>query len=465
MEAVTTAWSSPRLGRAGAALLAKYAALVTVPFVRVSSVLGFALLIAMVIQVSSGILLALYYVPDPSYVMTFREEYFSEVWWFAYVHKAHVVGVDLIFVFSYAHLLKKLALRNYVDADADGWVTGTYAFLVYHIVVFLGITLSTNHLGDVTITIAANVFWSLFARWHKSYCIVFGNKHLNVDQLTRFMIAHYVAAWYYTYLLQTHLMFIHEAWDSESSVSAPQDTAAPKQSWLWDALGREGGSMALLYLSTLATFVIVAHPEVRVVNFGFFEQWSETEVEDINFFAVAPHWYFRAHMGLLTVCAQHYEGLFWLVAFYALLAFQPLLYRLFNASGLARAKSDAAPLPTSPVQSAFFLGFVAALTYAGGTLPCGRFYYEEVEGFFGNVFVRASYQYIYAYLGVILHASDIAERRVVSMPAALLAAANSSQAPTSGLTPYQEKLAALNAQSPAFFRFRLTPRNSAVTCA
>lgn len=49
---------------------------------------------------------------------------------------------------------------------------------------------------------------------------------------------------------------------------------------------------------------------MKILNFSFFEQWSEAEFEDMNFFIVGPHWYFRPHMGLLTICAKHYEGLF-----------------------------------------------------------------------------------------------------------------------------------------------------------
>jgi len=74
------------------------------------------------------------------------------------VHSAHVVGVDSIFTLSYLHIFKKVYIKNFVGADLDGWVTGTYAFLVYHAVVFLGITLSSNHLGDLTLTIGANIF-------------------------------------------------------------------------------------------------------------------------------------------------------------------------------------------------------------------------------------------------------------------------------------------------------------------
>jgi len=123
-------------------------------------------------------------------------------------------------------------------------------------VVFLGITLSTNHLGDVTITIAANIYWSLLLRWHKTYAPFFTNKHLNVDQLIRFMVAHYVIAYYYTYLVQLHLMYIHEMWDADANQSAHQDTTSPKYTWLWDALKKEVMTMFALYLVLACWFAL-----------------------------------------------------------------------------------------------------------------------------------------------------------------------------------------------------------------
>jgi len=50
------------------------------------------------------------------------------------------------------------------------------------------------------------------------------------------------------------------------------------------------------------------------------------------------------------------------------------------------------------------------MLYVGGTLPCGRFYYENVDGFFGNSFLRLSYEYVYLYLGLLAHVSDRLER-------------------------------------------------------
>lgn len=128
------------------------------PYFRPTSVFGFALLLGIYSQMYSGFLLALYYLPDPTFVIPVREDLFTEVWWYAYVYGLHTTGVDALFVLSYLHILKKLYLKNFTEGDVDGWFTGAYAFLVYHLVVFLGITLSTNHLGDVTVMIAANIY-------------------------------------------------------------------------------------------------------------------------------------------------------------------------------------------------------------------------------------------------------------------------------------------------------------------
>jgi len=158
IEIVGLEWSLTRIARSTLPILLKYTSLITVPYFRFTSVFGFSLMVAMAVQMWSGFLLALYYLPDPSFVASLRMECVNEVWWYFYVYKAHVIGVDLIFTLSYLHILKKLYLKNYTEGDTDGWFTGAYAFLIYHVVVFLGITLSTNHLGDVTVTIAANIY-------------------------------------------------------------------------------------------------------------------------------------------------------------------------------------------------------------------------------------------------------------------------------------------------------------------
>jgi hypothetical protein len=61
--------------------------------------------------------------------------------------------------------------------------------------------------------------------------------------------------------------------------------------------------------------------------------------------------------------------------------------------------------------------FFASLLYVGATLPCGRFYYEGVEGFFGNSVLRASYQFLYIYMALFIPLSDSFERWFLALVA------------------------------------------------
>jgi hypothetical protein len=111
------------------------------------------------------------------------------------------------------------------------------------------------------------------------------------------------------------------------------------------------------------------------------------------------------------VCAHHYEGLAWFVAFYVLLCYTPHLYRFWNKNPRpSSAKADTVPTRHSVLQEVMYVGLFSSMLYVGGTLPCGRFYYENIEGFFGNSFLRLSYEYIYIYLGFLAHTVDAFER-------------------------------------------------------
>jgi quinol-cytochrome oxidoreductase complex cytochrome b subunit len=80
-------------------------------------------------QLLSGFFLAWYYIPEPGLVIELREEMFEETRFGSEVFAMHVRGVDVIFVFSYFHILKKIHLKNFITSDGDGWLLGGYAFV------------------------------------------------------------------------------------------------------------------------------------------------------------------------------------------------------------------------------------------------------------------------------------------------------------------------------------------------
>jgi hypothetical protein len=90
------------------------------PFSSARSVMGIALFLTLILQLASGLFLASYYVPEPGLVIEFREEMFSDVWFSREVFYSHVWGVDVLFVLSYLHILKKVFDKNYILCEAEG---------------------------------------------------------------------------------------------------------------------------------------------------------------------------------------------------------------------------------------------------------------------------------------------------------------------------------------------------------
>lgn len=103
------------------------------------------------------------------------------------------------------------------------------------------------------------------------------------------MIAHYLVAWYYLYLIQLHLLFVHDGWEAKSQRAVIQETTSPKSSWGWDALKKEFAIMATLYFFIIDTSIHWTFFQKLPTSYSNFEEFGEGEVEDINFYIVAPH--------------------------------------------------------------------------------------------------------------------------------------------------------------------------------
>lgn len=379
-----------------------------IPFSSVTSILGFMLLLSILFQLLSGFFLGWYYMPEPGLVVELREEMFNDTRFGAEVFYMHVRGVDTLMLLSYMHILKKIFLKNYVVSESDGWLLGGYAFLWFHAIIFLGISLSATHLSDITLTVFANVFWSLLNNIHKTYYIIFTNKHLNVDQLTRFMMLHYFTPWYYLYLIQMHVWFCHESWDSDSGEATYEDKTGTYLSWFYDAMLKEfqDGWYWVLYIFV---YFSLHHFNGGTVNYFFFERWNIAELDEIRYYGVAPHWYFRPLMGMLIVCPTHYEGVFWLMFYLALIAALPLFYNFYNSFN---KHVPAIPMQNSLLQTTAFILFMMSMYCCASILPCGRYYYEPEGGYVGNPWIKFSFQYIYLYLAWLVHHLDVLDHHI-----------------------------------------------------
>jgi hypothetical protein len=384
--------------------LVRYFSIMTVSFHDLNSLFGFFIFLTIASQLVSGTMLAFSLIPEPMIIPIVRDEedledlYSDDFFWL------HERGVDLIFIFSYLHLFRKLYLNVFEYEHEAAWKSGVFSFLVFQVVVFCGLVLCCTHLSEITLTIAANILHTFFFFYGKFYWWVFTDKSLNSDTIIRLAYAHYLSAFYLFYIALLHGIDIHYDWKNETSY----DGLEAEMIWFDEALSSElSNTLDVLVLVSICCWFLYAEPEA--LTYEIF-MWGDVGLSpDVRFYGVAPHWYFRPFMAWLIVCPHHKTGIFGLLLFFFLLFHQPTLHGTNEQNNYL--KRSVVFLKRKLKKSSIYVGsyinlemnlyhqttyamFVMCALYASSFLPYGRFY----NRLGGNVGMLGAYMFVFLYL-------------------------------------------------------------------
>lgn len=137
----------------------------------------------------------------------------------------HSRGVDVIFIFLFLHLLRKLILKNNLLSQISAWKSGSLLFLLIHGIIFFGLVLCCTHLSDITLKIAANIVQTLTFKYGQFGYWLFTDRNLNTDTLIRLMYLHYTLPFILIVFMLIHLLDMHYGWkDSLWNTSLPVST-------------------------------------------------------------------------------------------------------------------------------------------------------------------------------------------------------------------------------------------------
>ena len=298
-----------------------YFTILSVGFHEINSLWGFFTLITVFSQLVSGIMLAFSLIPDSMLIPMSRDEEDCEDLVIDDFFWLHERGVDLIFVFAYLHLFRKIYLNAIEYEHEVTWKSGVFTFLIFQVVVFFGLVLCCSHLSEITLTIAANIMHTFFLFFGKVYWWLFTDKQLNCDTLLRLAYGHYLAAFFMAYLGLLHGIDMHYDWKNEATF----DGLNNEMVWWDEALSNELNS-TILVLVIISIICVYLYPYPEALSYEIF-MWGDVGfINDIRFYGVAPHWYFRPLMAWLLVCPFHKLGIAGLVFFFVVLFFQPNIH-------------------------------------------------------------------------------------------------------------------------------------------
>lgn len=359
-----------------------------VKFHKSTSILGIFLLFAIILQCLSGIMLSFSLVSEPMLIPSSRSDedmydlYVEDFFWM------HERGVDLIFMLTFFHFLRKLYLMSFSKDQESAWKSGSFLFLIIHGTIFFGLVLCCTHLSDITLTIAANIMQTFTLKTGKVYWILFTDQTLNVDTVLRAMYIHYILGIFLIYGGYLHAMEMHYDHKDFTTFDGVEITL----NWFDLVLKNELLSF-LEFLLAIMIFGFLLYSEYEPLNFELF-MWGDVGfITDVRFFGVAPHWYFRAYMAWLLLCPQHYLGVFGLILLMVGIYFQPNLKADFlilkKKNKIITFNYDSSLLHFMLVMTFFLCVF-----YADSFLPYGRFF----NRLGGNIGLTFSYLFIFFYL-------------------------------------------------------------------
>jgi quinol-cytochrome oxidoreductase complex cytochrome b subunit len=171
---------------------------------------GSAAGICLVIQIVSGILLAMHYCPHVDLAFDSVEHIMTDVnngWLIRYIHAN---GASMFFIVVYCHIFRGLYYGSYINPRGKLWASGVIIFLIMMATAFMGYVLPWGQMSFWGATVITNLFSAIpfvggsIVEW------LWGGFSVSNATLNRFYSLHYLMPFVIAGLVIIHLSLLHK---------------------------------------------------------------------------------------------------------------------------------------------------------------------------------------------------------------------------------------------------------------
>ncbi len=173
--------------------------------------------IALVVQILTGIFLAMHYVPNANLAFNSVEHIMRDVRYGWLIRYIHAVGASMFFVTVYAHIARGLYYGSYKAPRELLWWFGIIIFLLMMATAFMGYVLPWGQMSFWGATVITNLF-SAFPIVGKSIVAwLWGGYSVDNPTLNRFFALHYLLPFVIVGAVMLHLVSLHTAGSNNPS--------------------------------------------------------------------------------------------------------------------------------------------------------------------------------------------------------------------------------------------------------
>lgn len=206
-----------------ATLMSEFVRYPTPPSLNYNWSFGFLSGVSLIIQIITGMFLALHYTPHTDFAFDSVEYIMREVnngWFFRY---AHSNGASFMFITVYAHTCRNIYYKTYVPPRDVIWYSGIILLLMLMAIAFMGYVLPWGQMGFWGATVITNIFTTIPIFGPKITTLLWGGTTVGNATLKRFFVLHFILPFFMLALVFLHIYLIHKVGSSNPGALLSDD--------------------------------------------------------------------------------------------------------------------------------------------------------------------------------------------------------------------------------------------------
>ena len=190
---------------------------------------GGILAVMLVVQIVTGIVLAMHYVPHETMAFNSVEHIMRDVNYGWLLRYAHANGASMFFIAVYIHIFRGLYYGSYKAPREVLWILGVIIYLLMMATGFLGYTLPWGQMSFWGATVITNFFSAIPVVGESVTQWLWGSFAVDNSTLQRFFSLHYLLPFVIAGVVVLHIWALHVPGNNNPlgiDVKGPQDTVA-----------------------------------------------------------------------------------------------------------------------------------------------------------------------------------------------------------------------------------------------
>ena len=271
--------------------------------------------ICLVIQIVTGIFLAMHYTPHVDLAFYSVEHIMRDVnngWLIRYLHAN---GASMFFIVVYCHIFRGLYYGSFIHPRGFLWASGVIIFLLMMATAFMGYVLPWGQMSFWGATVITNLFYSIPVVGGSIVEWLWGGFSVSNATLNRFFSLHYLMPFVIAGLTIVHLSLLHKVGSNNATGINKNVEVVPFYPYFYVK-----DLLAFFILLSLFSFFVFYYPNALGHSDNYIEANSLVTPPHI-----VPEWYFLPFYAILRSIPDKLGGVLAMVLAILVLLVLPIL--------------------------------------------------------------------------------------------------------------------------------------------